>query len=128
MSTSTVHLSAAVVRSNPTRPSVSRSRLRLTRRGRVVLAAIVALPLVVIALWFGLNSGVAGAASQSSAGTVAIQHVTVAQGESLWQVAETIAPHEDPRDVISAIVDFNGLQSSVVMPGQSLAVPPQFSR
>ncbi|MFC4243125.1 LysM peptidoglycan-binding domain-containing protein [Gryllotalpicola reticulitermitis] len=117
MSTSIVHLST------PLRGS----RLRITARGRVVLAVIVAAPLVALALWFGLNSGVAGAAGQSQSSTPAVEHVTVTQGESLWQLAEKIAPHDDPRDVISAIVDFNDLQSSVVMPGQSLAIPPQFS-
>jgi len=122
MSINTVHLSAAVVR-----PRVARSHLRMTRRGRAVLAALVAMPLVIVALWFGLNSGTAGAESDSGAAPVAVQHVTVQQGESLWQVAETVAPHQDPRDVVSAIVDFNGLQSSVVMPGQSLAVPPQYA-
>lgn len=121
MSISTVTMSAGVVA-----PVVGRSRLRITSRGRMALAAIAAAPLVALALWFGLNSGVAGATSESGAGSVAIQHVTVQQGQSLWQIAETIAPHDDPRDVISAIVDFNGLQSSVVMPGQSLAVPPQY--
>jgi len=117
MTTSTVHLSA----------TAQRARLRITRRGRLVLAAVIAAPLVVVALWFGLNSGTAGAVSDSGASPAAIQHVTVAQGESLWQVAETIAPHQDPRDVVSAIVDFNALHSSVVMPGQSLAVPPQYA-
>jgi hypothetical protein len=103
------------------------SRLRITRRGRAVLLVAVAVPVVLFVLWLALNSGTAGAASQSSAAPVVVQHVTVKQGESLWQVAEAVAPQQDPRDVVSAIVDFNGLQSSVVMPGQSLAVPPQFT-
>jgi len=127
MSTSTVHLSAAVMRSGAVPPRAARSRLRVTARGRAALAAVVAAPLVGLALWFGLNSGMAGAASETGSSSVSIEHVTVKQGESLWQVAEAIAPHEDPREVVSSIVDFNGLQSSVVMPGQSLAIPPQFA-
>lgn len=107
-------------------PQIARSHLRITARGRGVLAAVAAAPLVALALWFGLNSGMAGAASATGAAPVALEHVTVKQGESLWQLAQAIAPHADPRDVISAIVDLNGLQSSTVTPGQSLAVPPQF--
>lgn len=105
------------------------SRLRLTRRGRVVLASLVSVPLIAAALWFGVDSGVV-AASDAGAPVAAtsFQHVTVAPGQSLWQIAETVAPHADPRDVIDAFVDMNGLQSTVVTPGQTLAVPPQYSK
>ncbi|HEY0248992.1 MAG TPA: LysM peptidoglycan-binding domain-containing protein [Gryllotalpicola sp.] len=109
-------------------PAAVRSRLRLTRRGRAVLAALVAAPLVAVALWFGVNSGLAAASGESGAPAASFTHVTVTAGESLWQIAETIAPHSDPRDVISAIVDLNGLEGTTVTPGQTLAVPPQYAK
>ncbi|AYG04548.1 LysM peptidoglycan-binding domain-containing protein [Gryllotalpicola protaetiae] len=118
MSSVTVHLSAAG----------ARSHLRLTRRGRVVLVALAATPLVAAALWFGVNSGFAAAGGEPPASTAALEHVTVTPGESLWQIAEAIAPHDDPRDVVDALVDMNGLQGSVVTPGQTLAVPPQYAK
>ncbi|MCL2516462.1 MAG: LysM peptidoglycan-binding domain-containing protein [Nocardiaceae bacterium] len=124
MSSISVHLSATGF----PRPA-ARSRLRLTRRGRLVLSSVAAAPLVALALWFGVNSGIAGAAEHSAAASsTVLHHVTVQQGESLWQIAETIAPNDDPRDVIAAIVDLNNLPSSSLTPGQSLAVPAQYSK
>jgi hypothetical protein len=49
--------------------------------------------------------------------------VSVAAGESLWQLAESIAPSVDPRVVIDDIVEINQLESTAVVPGQQLAVP-----
>lgn len=127
MSSITVQMSARPV-SRPARSLPgAHSRLRLTRRGWVALVTLASAPLVVAALWFGLSSGsaAAGSGQQSAAG---LEHVTVTQGESLWQIAEAIAPHDDPRDVVAALVDMNALQSSVVTPGQTLAIPPQYAR
>jgi hypothetical protein len=130
MSSMTVQMSAPAVRFHGVpADGARRSRLRLTRRGRLVLGSVVSLPLIAAALWFGLDSGVVAAAqssTQSSAG--AFEHVTVKPGESLWQVAQTVAPHADPRDVVDALVDMNGLQTTVVTPGQTLVVPPQYAR
>lgn len=134
MSSITVHTSGAAFPASrlarQTRPAgaAARSHLRLTRRGRVVLVTLVAAPVAAAALWFGLNSGVAAAENPSNGSTTAFEHVTVAPGESLWQIAQTVAPHDDPRDVVDALVDMNGLQSSVVTPGETLAVPPQYAR
>lgn len=49
--------------------------------------------------------------------------VVVRSGESLWQVAGRVAPRLDPREVVLALREFNGLTSSVVHPGQALGVP-----
>ena len=106
--------------------SISTPRLRLTRRGRVVFTTIVAGPLAAMALVTALNGGIATATSDVSTGT--FDYVTVESGQSLWQLAETIAPNADPRDVISDIVRLNQLESSVVHPGERLAVPPAYSR
>ena len=131
MTTITVHMSgngfsAARARRVEAAAPAARSHLRLTRRGRLVLSAVVAAPLVALVLWFGLNAGGAGAADHTTP-SAPLQHVTVHQGQSLWQIAEAIAPHDDPRDVISAIVDLNSLQTSQLMPGQSLAIPAQYA-
>ncbi|NNC13370.1 LysM peptidoglycan-binding domain-containing protein [Planctomonas sp. JC2975] len=101
-----------------------RIRTRLTRRGRVVIAALIVLPLLIGAGALAANSGaVAGAVGTSSA---AFHHVTVRSGDSLWSIAERIAPQYDPRDVVAALVDLNGLQSSVLQAGQQLAVPHEY--
>lgn len=109
----------------PALPVGARTRLRLTRRGRAVLTALAALPLVIGALVFALNGG--GAVATGEQTHVSFQHVTVESGDSLWTVAERIAPSADPRDVIADLVQLNGLDASgVVSPGQQLAVPTKY--
>ncbi|WP_344792282.1 LysM peptidoglycan-binding domain-containing protein [Gryllotalpicola daejeonensis] len=136
MSSFTVHTSARAAFNvrrpvgTPAHPGPAvRSRLRVTRRGRLALVALASAPLLAAALWFGVSTGAASAQAPSAATAHgSVEHVTVAQGESLWQIAERVAPHADPREVIDAIVDMNGLQSTVVTPGESLAIPAQYAR
>lgn len=103
-----------------------RTRLRITRRGRLVLTALVAGPLALGAGLVALNGGAAVAAKDASG--VTLEHVTVSSGQSLWDLAEEIAPSSDPRDVIASLVDLNRLPTSDVSAGQQLAVPVQYSR
>ena len=77
-------------------PVAPRVRLRLTRRGRAVLMALVALPIVIGALVFALNGG--GAAATGEQAHVTFHYVTVQSGDSLWSVAERLAPNADPRE------------------------------
>ena len=103
----------------------ARIRLRLTRRGRVVLTALATIPLVLFALVFALNGG--GALASGDSVSVTFQHVTVESGDSLWTIAERLAPRADPRDVIADLVRLNGLETAVVSPGQQLAVPARYA-
>ncbi|MET3768431.1 LysM repeat protein [Marisediminicola sp. UYEF4] len=105
--------------------SPGRSHLRLTRRGRLVLTTLSALPLVVAAGAFALNGGVAVASDSASSTT--FEYVQVSSGQSLWQLAESIAPGADPRDVVSDLLHFNQLGSADVHPGQQLALPAKYS-
>jgi hypothetical protein len=100
-------------------------RLRITRRGRGVLAMLIAVPLAAAAVIGGI--GAVQAAATDTHATTSFQYVTVAQGESLWQLAEQVAPAADPRDVVDAISDLNGLPSGVIQPGQRLAIPAQYA-
>jgi hypothetical protein len=101
------------------------THLRLTKRGRRVLTILAAVPLVIGALVFTLNGGMATATDV--AGSTKFEYVTVAAGESLWQLAGTIAPSADPRDVISDVVHLNQLASTDLRAGQRLAIPTQYS-
>lgn len=99
-------------------------RLRLTKRGRGVLTSLAAAPLVIAALLFALNGGMATASLEGS-GT-SFEYVTVEAGQSLWEVAESVAPMADPRDVIADIMQLNRLQSADVLAGQQLAIPAKY--
>ncbi|PPG87712.1 hypothetical protein C5C00_11860 [Rathayibacter rathayi] len=110
--------------SAPAQTRVVRTHLRLTRRGRAVVAAFGALPVVAGAFAFGLNGG--GAVASSDQAAVEFQYVTVHAGESLWSLAEELAPQSDPRDVVDDILSLNQLSSAGVEPGQRLAIPAEY--
>ena len=110
-------------------------RLRLTPRGRAVFTTLAAAPLVAIALFIGLGGGdaVAGnnasaaTAGSASAGGTSFEYVSIAPGQSLWELAEQVAPYADPREVVADILALNQLRSADVQPGQELAIPVQYS-
>lgn len=101
------------------------SRLRLTKRGRAVIALVTVGPLVAIALALSLNGG---AATASGSEPAVLDYVTISSGESLWAIATDLAPNEDPREVIAQIQILNKLAGSDVDPGQKLAIPAKYSR
>ena len=47
----------------------------------------------------------------------------VRSGDTLWDIAEAVAPAEDPRTVVARIVAANGIGAGDVVPGQALFVP-----
>jgi hypothetical protein len=103
----------------------AKTRLYLTRRGRVVLTTLASIPLVVAAAVFALNGG--GAVATDSSAHTNFSYATVQSGESLWTIAERVAPNSDPRDVIADIVSVNQLSSTLVSPGQRVAIPVQYT-
>ena len=105
------------------RPDVTPVPLRLTRRGRLVVAALAALLVTVISL---LAANAAQATNHALPPGATRQHlvqVVVGAGQSLWSVAESADPGQDTRAVVQQIVDLNGLSSDVVSAGQQLWVP-----
>ena len=92
----------------------------LTRRGRLALASVSALFLLAVITLSGLFSADAGSLADQGRATGV---VVVQQGESLWQVAQAIAPDVDPRATVTAIRELNGLGDSTVIAGQSIVVP-----
>jgi len=101
-------------------------RLRLTARGRIVVGALIAAPVVVFALLVGL--GAPGAQATAETGTVTFTTVSIAPGQTLWDVAVRVAPDADPREVIADILALNNLSSGDVQPGQKLAIPAEYVR
>ena len=107
-------------------PRPAAPKLRLTTRGRAVLTTLTATPLVIAAFMFALNGG--GATASLEGSTVPFEYVTVEPGQSLWQLAEGIAPQSDPRDVIAELVEFNQLSGTDVYAGQELAIPSTLAK
>lgn len=101
-----------------------RTRLRLTRRGRIVLTTLAAVP-VLIGVGFGvLNGGQASAGN--TPGNAQFDTLTIQPGETLWQLAEETAPNADPRDFVQDVVSLNALDGSGLQAGQKIAIPAQY--
>ena len=95
--------------------------VRLTRRGRAVLVLLLS-ALLLAAFSIGQRDTQAADLAGGS-GSVAPVATTVQPGESLWSVAQRIAPENDPRDVIAQIRRLNDLDSSELQVGQQLLLP-----
>ena len=111
---------ASACRTAPRRtPAPVPAALRLTRRGRLVLLA-----LLLLVVGGAVVGGVAGASrAGSTASPAAVTATTVAPGETLWQIAQRTAPQQDPRDVVAEIRALNGLASGELRAGQQLLLP-----
>lgn len=110
--------SAALRVASAQRPEAAEPGLRLTRRGRVAVAVLA----LVAALGWSLASQQAVAGQVGEA--IPVSTVTVAAGETLWDIARTYtAPGADVREVVDRLVDLNGLAGSSLQAGQELLVP-----
>jgi len=115
--------------SERTRPVVSRpvgarvvrpapGHLRLTRRGRLVTAA--ATVLIAALTLVGVVSRAGSLRETAPVPASAPAQVVVAPGETLWSIAERIAPDRDPRPVVAGIQRLNDLHTPDVHAGQTL--------
>ena len=104
---------------------VKQAPLRLTRRGRFVFIGIPLILLAALLLSFSgfLNAPAKAAESAAELSLTPTVTVTVQPGESLWAIAEAMAPERDPRDVVTDIIQLNNLEAARVVPGQALFIP-----
>ncbi len=73
---------------------------------------------VLVAGFVGISGG--SVTPPSSSATTVVQ---VEPGDTLWGLASRHAPQADTAAVVQRMVDRNGLEGSVVRPGESLIVP-----
>lgn len=114
----------------PTHAVSQQSRLRLTLRGRIVIASMVTM--ILLGLWLGMavvGASKADAFDSFSASSERTSFATVvaAPGDTMWSVAVSIAPDADPRNVIDDIVRLNQLPSADLSVGQELAIPLRYT-
>ncbi len=101
--------------------------VRLTRRGRRVVAGLVIGVIIVAAtvLWMS----VAGSVQASSQGSVqgspyrGMTQVVVRPGQTLWSIAASAEPSGNMWAVVQQIINVNALSSANVQAGQLLWVP-----
>lgn len=98
---------------------VHKQPIRLTRRGRRVVALLAIIPIALTFLLIGMRGAVATDGTVQSE----TQSVVVKPGQSLWDVAVAISPNTDPRETIWLIQQLNTMETSEVLAGQALIVP-----
>jgi len=93
--------------------------LRLTRRGRLVfLLAFVVLVLAALTVFGGQS-----AATDEAGVPVKTRTVEVAPGDTLWEIASTVAEPGEVREMIHQIQELNALSDAGLLVGQEIAVP-----
>ncbi|WP_448616074.1 LysM peptidoglycan-binding domain-containing protein [Modestobacter sp. URMC 112] len=100
-------------------PARGLAPLRLTRRGRRVVAALSVAAGIAVAL---AATAVVGG-SPGGLQPVGDSSVVVRSGDTLWSIAGDVAPEEDRRAVVDAIVEVNDLDGVGIVPGQLLQLP-----
>lgn len=118
---------AGVARNAYTSGASIPTRLRLTRRGRLVVSALVAMALVGILAFAAALLSPQAFASNAPSGDKQFHYVVAQSGDSLWSLASALDPHADPRDVIAEIVQLNQLDGSALEAGQAVAVPLRYA-
>ncbi len=109
------HASTARAGQPTSRPAAGSARL--TRRGRLLLVLTVsALLLAAFSLGRVSTSAVTSPPPQPA-------QITVASGETLWDVATRIAPDHDPRQIVAQLERLNHLSGPQLVAGQVLLVP-----
>lgn len=104
------------------------TRLRITPRGRRVVAFAASLPLVVALGIAAVGGSAALASGDAGAPSGSFAEITVMSGETLWSIAEDIAPAADPRDVVAEITRLNALQGGSLAAGQRIAIPAEYTQ
>lgn len=87
------------------------------RRRRTAGAGI----LLAVALLVGSPVARAFGGSADTEGPAATY--VVRAGDTLWSIAERLAPDRDPRAVIHEVIEVNDLGSAPIVPGQTLTLP-----
>jgi hypothetical protein len=109
------------------RRPAGRGGVRLTRRGRMLVTALLVMAtlLVMALVWLALAARAQATDGGPPPGSVYrnLTSVVVHPGQSLWSVASEAVPSADPRAVMQEIVDLNALHGTNLVPGQRLWVP-----
>jgi nucleoid-associated protein YgaU len=94
------------------------SRMRLTRRGRILVRALAVV--LVVAGFMLVAPGLArGDGPDRPAPRVTY---VVESGDTLWSIARRVAPGQDPRPVVDGLIEANHVRDGLQV-GQELSIP-----
>ncbi len=111
------HHHPAGPRRQPRYPRPARRPARAVFRRRRLFAALAGLGLVLTVARAG--AALEGSSLASPERLPHVRTVVVAPGDSLWSLAARLAPGNDPRSVVDAIVGARG--TSTVSPGETIS-------
>jgi nucleoid-associated protein YgaU len=97
------------------------------RHRRMVATAILVVGSLVVAGRVGHTVEARRGPSAAGAWEAAIgtsHYVVVRSGDTLWSIAQRVAPADDPRSMVDAIAETNHVDPGSIVPGQALIVPP----
>jgi nucleoid-associated protein YgaU len=99
------------------------SRVRLTPRGRLLtrLAVIASLSILLLS-GFAAMTGASAGSTETAIPTPYVK-VSVKPGDTLWSIAESIAPSGDRRSLVADIVEINRLTTPELQAGQKIYIP-----
>ena len=97
-------------------------RLRLTRRGRVVVAVLAVLAACGLFV-AGASAAQASGPTSAHGASAAAELVVVQPGETLWSIAQSADPNADARAIVQEILQANRLKTASITAGQRLWVP-----
>ena len=99
------------------------SRVRLTPRGRLLarLAVIASLSILLLS-GFAAMTGASAGSTETAIPTPYVK-VSVKPGDTLWSIAESIAPTGDRRSLVADIVEINRLTTPELQAGQKIYIP-----
>lgn len=119
--------SAACVRTSVRYPTtMPRTRVRparpaAARRRRLAIGLTLT---VTCAAWAGPVARAVDGAETTGEQLVARSTYVVEPGDSLWSIAEDLAPGSDPRPLVDAIAEANDVFAGELAPGEILVIPP----
>src|SRR3954447_5889110 len=120
------HMSTLAITTGFTRPRTAGRRrpapavaVRLTRRGRVLAVLVMVGLLLAVLTVFGSHSAATGEAGVP----LHTRTVEVGTGDTLWEIASTVARPGETREMVHQIEELNALTGSELTVGQEIAVP-----
>lgn len=93
-------------------------RLRLSRRGRGLVVVLALAAGVAVGSWLGPLLGGAGELRLAGGSSVVVE-----TGDTVWSIASSLDGGGDVRGLVDEIQRLNGLDGTVLVPGQVLELP-----
>jgi nucleoid-associated protein YgaU len=103
------------------------NRTRVRRRRSLTIVSLG----VVVAVWAGpVGHAVAGGplgsvGSGTADASQSFRRYVVRPGDTLWSIARRFSPELDPRQVVDALQQANGVDPGRLVPGREIVIPDQ---